>query len=104
MDDFVAGRVEIEWCPKYVELCQTFVCSVVQAVERESPSHSEMCRGRLVFYKFKQRILAQSFNFCWMNKNIKQDQITSIKTEQFPALQGNSNANLNRIRASKWKQ
>jgi len=39
-----------------------------------------------------------------MNKNIKQDQITSIKTEQFPALQGNSNANLNRMHASKWKQ
>ena len=35
MDDFVAGRVESEWCPKYVELCQTFICSVVQAVEIE---------------------------------------------------------------------
>jgi hypothetical protein len=35
MDDFVAGRVDREWCPKYVEMCQKFICSVVQAVEIE---------------------------------------------------------------------
>lgn len=52
----------------------------------------------------KLRISAQSFNFCEMNEDIKQDKITAIKTGPFPALQGINNANLNIMHASKWKQ